>query len=65
MRQEIIDLYDDYTHERVGRRVFMDRLAVLAGGTAAASRAAADAQEQLRQGGDRRARRRAGHRRAR
>jgi carboxymethylenebutenolidase len=37
MRQEIIDLYDDYTHERIGRRVFMDRLAVLAGGTAAAS----------------------------
>jgi len=37
MRQDIIDLYDDYTHERIGRRVFMDRLAVLAGGTAAAS----------------------------
>ena len=37
MRQEIIDLYDDYTHERIGRRVFMDRLAALAGGTAAAS----------------------------
>ena len=37
MRQDIIRLYDDYTHERVGRRVFMDRLAALAGGTAAAS----------------------------
>jgi carboxymethylenebutenolidase len=37
MRQEIITLYDDYTHERLGRRVFMDRLATLAGGTAAAS----------------------------
>ena len=37
MRQEIIRLYDDYTHERVGRRAFMDRLAVMAGGTAAAS----------------------------
>ena len=37
MRQEIIRLYDDYTHERVGRRAFMDRLAALAGGTAAAS----------------------------
>ena len=37
MRQEIIRLYDDYTHERLDRRVFMDRLAVLAGGTAAAS----------------------------
>ena len=36
MRQEIINLYDDYTHERIGRRTFMDRLAVLAGGTAAA-----------------------------
>ncbi len=37
MRQEIIRLYDDYTHERLDRRVFMDRLAALAGGTAAAS----------------------------
>jgi carboxymethylenebutenolidase len=37
MRQEIIRLYDDYTHERLGRRVFMDRLAALAGGTAAAA----------------------------
>jgi carboxymethylenebutenolidase len=37
MRQEIINLYDDYTHERIGRRAFMDRLTVLAGGTAAAS----------------------------
>jgi carboxymethylenebutenolidase len=37
MRQDIIDLYDDYTHERIGRRVFRDRLAALAGGTAAAS----------------------------
>jgi carboxymethylenebutenolidase len=37
MRQEIIRLYDDYTHERIGRRVFMDRLTALAGGTAAAA----------------------------
>jgi carboxymethylenebutenolidase len=37
MRQDIIRLYDDYTHERLGRRVFMDRLATLAGGSAAAS----------------------------
>ena len=37
MRQEIIRLYDDYTHERLDRRVFMDRLATLAGGTAAAA----------------------------
>jgi carboxymethylenebutenolidase len=37
MRQEIIDLYDEYTHERLDRRVFMDRLASIAGGTAAAA----------------------------
>ena len=37
MRQDIIDLYDDYTHARLDRRVFMDRLAALAGGAAAAS----------------------------
>jgi carboxymethylenebutenolidase len=36
MRQEIIELYDEYTHERLGRRVFLDRLTRLAGGTAAA-----------------------------
>jgi carboxymethylenebutenolidase len=37
MRQEIIQLYDDYTHERLDRRIFMDRLAKMAGGTAAAA----------------------------
>ncbi|MGH6943800.1 MAG: dienelactone hydrolase family protein [Geminicoccaceae bacterium] len=37
MRQEIIELYDQYTHERLDRRVFMDRLARMAGGTAAAA----------------------------
>jgi carboxymethylenebutenolidase len=37
MRQEIIELYDEYTHERLDRRVFMDRLATLAGGSAAAA----------------------------
>ena len=37
MRQEIIRLYDEYTHERLDRRVFMDRLARMAGGTAAAA----------------------------
>jgi carboxymethylenebutenolidase len=37
MRQAIIDLYDAYTHERLDRRVFMDRLARMAGGTAAAA----------------------------
>jgi carboxymethylenebutenolidase len=37
MRQDIIDLYDDFTHARLDRRLFMDRLAALAGGTAAAA----------------------------
>jgi len=37
MRREIIQLYDEYTHERLGRRVFIDRLKQLAGGTAAAA----------------------------
>jgi carboxymethylenebutenolidase len=37
MRQEIIDLYDAYTHEQLDRRIFMDRLARMAGGTAAAA----------------------------
>jgi carboxymethylenebutenolidase len=32
----IIRLYDDYTHKPLERRVFLERLAVLAGGTAAA-----------------------------
>lgn len=34
--QRIIDLYDAYTHTPLPRRVFMERLARLAGGTAAA-----------------------------
>jgi carboxymethylenebutenolidase len=37
MRQDIIRLYDDYTHERLERRVFMERLAQMTGGTAAAA----------------------------
>jgi carboxymethylenebutenolidase len=37
MRQEMIQLYDEYTHERLDRRIFMDRLARMAGGTAAAA----------------------------
>ena len=37
MHQDIIDLYDEHTHERLDRRVFMDRLAKIAGGTAAAA----------------------------
>lgn len=34
--QPIIDLYDEYTHAPLDRRTFLDRLAVLAGGSAAA-----------------------------
>lgn len=36
MDQRIIDLYDAYTHLPLPRRVFLDRLSQLAGGTAAA-----------------------------
>ncbi len=36
MDQRIIDLYDRYTHEALPRRDFLDRLARLTGGTAAA-----------------------------
>jgi carboxymethylenebutenolidase len=39
MDQRIIDLYDEFTHGTMGRRRFFDRLAALAGGTAAASAA--------------------------
>jgi carboxymethylenebutenolidase len=41
MKQEIIDLYDEFTHRGLDRRVFMARLAELAGGTAAAATALA------------------------
>ena len=41
MDQRIIDLYDEFTHGTMGRRRFFDRLAALAGGTAAASAALA------------------------
>jgi len=37
MDQRIIDLYDEYTHAPLDRRVFLDRLAMLVGGTAAAA----------------------------
>jgi carboxymethylenebutenolidase len=37
MRQDVIDLYDDFTHQRIGRRAFMDRLTKLAGSAAAAA----------------------------
>lgn len=36
MERSIIELYDEYTHAPLERRVFLDRLAKLAGGTAAA-----------------------------
>lgn len=36
MNQEIINLFDEYTHKPLRREVFMKRLAKLAGGTAAA-----------------------------
>lgn len=36
MNQDIIKLYDDYTHAPLDRRVFLKKLAALAGGTAAA-----------------------------
>jgi len=37
MNQQIIDLYDRYTHGGMSRRTFFERLAILAGGTAAAT----------------------------
>ena len=37
MDPRIIGLYDEYTHKPLDRRVFLERLAALAGGTAAAS----------------------------
>jgi carboxymethylenebutenolidase len=36
MDQEIINLYDEYTHKPLSRQQFLKRLSVLAGGTAAA-----------------------------
>ena len=36
MDQQIINLYDEYTHKPLSRQEFLKRLAVLAGGTAAA-----------------------------
>lgn len=41
MRQEIIDLYDDFTHRGLDRRVFMARLAELTGSATAAAAALA------------------------
>lgn len=39
MKQEIIDLYDEYTHTGMNRRSFLERLAIVAGGAAAAAAA--------------------------
>jgi carboxymethylenebutenolidase len=36
MEQEIINLYDEYTHRPLSRQEFLKRLAILAGGTVAA-----------------------------
>jgi carboxymethylenebutenolidase len=41
MRQELVDLYDDFTHDRISRRVFLDRLTAVLGSAAAASAALA------------------------
>ena len=35
--QNIIDLYDEYTHAPLDRRVFIERLAALTGSVAAAT----------------------------
>jgi carboxymethylenebutenolidase len=39
--QRIIDLYDEYTHKPLDRRVFMERLAIVAGSSTAATAALA------------------------
>jgi carboxymethylenebutenolidase len=36
MQQDVIQLYDDFTHQRISRRLFMDRLTAIAGSTTAA-----------------------------
>ncbi len=52
MNQTIIDLYDQFTHGGISRRRFLDRLAVLAGGTAAASAVLGLLQNNYRPGRD-------------
>ena len=38
IKQEVFDLYDDYAHNRVSRRLFMDKLSTYAvGGLTVAS----------------------------
>ena len=63
MKQEIIDLYDEFTHRGLDRRVFMSRLADLAGGTAAAAAALEPAARGPGRCGHGRARRSAARRR--
>ena len=41
LEQTIIDLYDEYTHKPLARRVFLERLTLLAGSAGAASAALA------------------------
>jgi len=36
MQQDVIQLYDDFTHQRISRRLFMDRVTAIAGSTTAA-----------------------------
>jgi carboxymethylenebutenolidase len=47
MRQEIIDLYDEFTHKGLDRRVFMERLVGLTGSVAAAGAALAALQPDM------------------
>ena len=54
--QDIINLFDRFTHGGMDRRSFMQRLTQLAGGTAAAIGVALGAREQLRPCRDRRRR---------
>lgn len=37
MKQEIIDLYDEYTHTGMSRRTFLEKLTIMTGGVVAAS----------------------------
>ncbi len=41
MDQEVIDLYDEYTHRPLPRRAFMERLVAMVGSVAAANAALA------------------------
>ena len=50
MKQEIIDLYDEFTHRGLDRRIFMSRMAELAGGTAAAAGGATKKKKEKKRG---------------